>query len=117
LDSERQKSVSYMAPSTSKDKTAFRLPSDVSLEKQCLCGAWAYVFRHRVLGELGRILLQELGDGRCHLSCEAVGDPADPMTAQRLAASIRAAYRQAAQELNIPLDDIRESGSQPGRKP
>jgi hypothetical protein len=39
----------------------------------------------RVLGELGRILLQELGDGRCHLSCEVVGDAADPMTAQRMA--------------------------------
>jgi hypothetical protein len=41
------------------------------------------VFRHRVPGELGRILLQELDDGRCHLSCEAVGDPADAMTARR----------------------------------
>jgi hypothetical protein len=30
-------------------------------------------------------LLQELGDGRCHLSCEVVGDPADPMTARRMA--------------------------------
>jgi hypothetical protein len=30
-------------------------------------------------------------------------------------ATIRAAYRQAAQELNIPLDDVRQSGAQPGR--
>jgi len=44
-----------------------------------------YVFRHRVLGELGRILLQELDDGRCHISCEVVGDPSDPMTRQRTA--------------------------------
>ena len=63
----------------------FQLPSDVSFEKQRLCGAWAYVFRHLVLGELGRLLLQELGDGRCRISCEVVGDAADPMTAQRLA--------------------------------
>jgi len=41
------------------------------------------VFRHRLLGEIGRILLQELGDGRCHISCEVVGDPSDPMTTQR----------------------------------
>jgi hypothetical protein len=41
------------------------------------------VFRHRLLGEIGRILLQELGDGRCHVSCEVVGDPSDPMTTQR----------------------------------
>ena len=30
-------------------------------------------------------------------------------------ASVRAAYRQAAQELNIPLDDARESRPQVGR--
>jgi len=57
----------------------------LSYEKQRLSDAWAYVFRHRVLGELGRILLQELDDGRCHISCEVVGDPADPMTTQRTA--------------------------------
>jgi hypothetical protein len=33
-----------------------------------------------VLGELGRILVQELDDGRCHISCEVVGDPSDPIT-------------------------------------
>ena len=38
-----------------------------------------------MLGELGRILLQESDDGRCHISCEVVGDPSDPMTAQRTA--------------------------------
>jgi hypothetical protein len=68
-----------------KSKTGFRLPPDVSFEKQRLPDAWAYVFRHRVLGELGRILLQELDDGRCHISCEVVGDPSDPMTTQRTA--------------------------------
>jgi hypothetical protein len=66
-----------------KSKTGFRLPPDVSFEKQRLSNAWAYVFRHRLLGEIGRILLQELGDGRCHISCEVVGDPSDPMTTQR----------------------------------
>ena len=64
---------------------AFQLPADVSFEKHRLCGACAYVFWHRALGELGRILLQELQDGRCHISCEVVGDPADPMTARRMA--------------------------------
>jgi len=66
-----------------KSKTSFRLPPDVSFEKERLSYAWAYVFRHRLLGEIGRILLQELGDGRCHISCEVVGDPSDPMTTQR----------------------------------
>jgi hypothetical protein len=31
-------------------------------------------------------------------------------------ASISAAYRRVAEQLNIPLDDERESGVQPGRK-
>ena len=31
-------------------------------------------------------------------------------------ATIRAAYRQAAQELNVPLDEVREGGSQPDRR-
>ena len=66
-----------------KSKTSFRLPPDVSFEKERLSYAWAYVFRHRLLGEIGRILLQELGDGRCHISCEVVGDPSDPMTNKR----------------------------------
>ena len=68
-----------------KSKTGFQLPPDVSFEKQRLSNAWAYVFRHRLLGEIGRILLQELDDGRCHISCEVVGDPSDPMTTQRAA--------------------------------
>jgi hypothetical protein len=50
-----------------EEQDRFRLPPDVSFEKQRLPGARAYVFRHRVLGELGRILLQELDDGRCHI--------------------------------------------------
>jgi hypothetical protein len=41
--------------------------------------------RDRLLGEIGRILLQGLDDGRCHISCEVVGDPSDPMTTQRAA--------------------------------
>lgn len=43
------------------------------------------MFRHRVLGDLGRIVLQETADGRTHLSCEVAGDAQDPMTAERMA--------------------------------
>src|SRR5271165_3229667 len=64
-----------------KGKTGFQLPRDVSYEKQRLSDAWTYVLRHGVR----RILLQELDDGRCHISCEVVGDPSDPMTTQRTA--------------------------------
>jgi hypothetical protein len=61
----------------------FELPPDVSFHKQRLGDGWAYVFRHRTLGELGRILVQGTGDGRSRISCEVIGDPADPMTAKR----------------------------------
>jgi len=63
----------------------FRLPPDVSFNKQQLPHATAYVFRHRLLGELGRIVLEETSDGSTRLSFEVVGDPADPMTAERAA--------------------------------
>ena len=65
------------------DQGRFELPPDVSFRKQRLNDGWAYVFRHRTLGELGRILVQDTGDGHSRISCEVVGDPADPMTAKR----------------------------------
>jgi hypothetical protein len=64
-----QRGAEQSASPAWKRKTGFRLPRDVSFEKERLSDAWAYVFRHRVLGELGRILLQELDCGRCHISC------------------------------------------------
>ena len=55
-----------------QSKSGFQLPPNVSYEEQRRSGGWAYVFLHRVLGELGRISLQELDDGRCHISREVV---------------------------------------------
>jgi hypothetical protein len=63
----------------------FRLPPDVSISKQSLASGIAFVFRHRLLGEVGRVLVQDAGDGRTHISYEVVGDPADPKTAERAA--------------------------------
>ncbi len=48
-----------------------------------LQGNQAYVFRHVELGDLGRIVVQGLPNGHCHLSSEVAGDPDDPMTAVR----------------------------------
>lgn len=62
-----------------------RLPPEITFEKRTLPGgSWSYDFRHRTLGALGRILLQDLPGGRgTHVSYEVAGDPADPRTAQR----------------------------------
>src|ERR1700682_6529246 len=63
-----------------------KLPPDISFSKQPWGDGWAYVFRHRTLGVLGRVLLQGTTDGRnCVVSCEVAGDPADPRTAERAA--------------------------------
>ncbi|MGH9396901.1 MAG: hypothetical protein ACRD18_08645 [Terriglobia bacterium] len=62
---------------------SFQLPPDVSFEKERLSCGWAYVFRHRTLGRLGRIVLEGRDDGRTQVSCELAGDPADPMTDTR----------------------------------
>lgn len=42
-------------------------------------------FRHRGLGQLGRIVLRETADGRTHISSEVAGDAKDPRTADRIA--------------------------------
>jgi hypothetical protein len=63
-----------------------RLPREITFEKRSLSGGgWSYDFRHRTLGALGRILLQDLPGRGTHVSYEVAGDPADPKTAQRRA--------------------------------
>ena len=71
------------SPNRDRPQRRFELPPDVSCHKHRLSDGWAYVFRHRTLGELGRILVQDTGDGHSRISCEVVGDPSDPMTAKR----------------------------------
>ena len=44
----------------------FPLPPYTSFTKHCPGESLAYVFRYRALGEIGRILLQALPDGRFH---------------------------------------------------
>jgi hypothetical protein len=63
----------------------FRLPANISMHKEILPDGTAYVLRHREMGVLGRIRIQERVLGGSHLVCETAGDPADPMTAKRAA--------------------------------
>lgn len=71
------------SPGSFCDRGRFELPPEVSVTKHRLPRGWAYVFRHRDLGELGRILVRGTPDGNSRISCEVVGDPADPMTERR----------------------------------
>lgn len=61
----------------------FQLPPGVSYQKLRVSYGWVYLFRHRTLGELGRIVLQDHEVSHSHLSCEVAGDPADPMAETR----------------------------------
>lgn len=73
-------------PSKPTRQDDFRLPPGVTMQKEALPSAGtAYVFRHRELGVLGRLVLQGLPSGHCQGSCEVAGDLADPQTARRRA--------------------------------
>jgi hypothetical protein len=62
----------------------FVLPPEVTVKKHKLEGHWAYTFQHDTLGKLGRIILQDLPGGQCHVASEVAGDPANLMTKTRL---------------------------------
>lgn len=62
---------------------SFSLPPDISFSKQPIAGGMVYQFRHKALGDLGRLVLQDRADGQCHITSEVVGDPDDPMTKKR----------------------------------
>jgi len=85
----------------------FKLPPDVSVRKERLSGDWIYVFRHKRLGDLGRIVIQSRPDGRAQVTCEVVGDANDPMTAER-----EAIFKPLGMELVRQLD--RATGSTGG---
>jgi hypothetical protein len=95
-----------------------RLLLDVSFSKQSWRNGWAYVLRHRTLGLLGRVLLQGTTDGRgCMVSCEVVGDPADPMTAERAAVfkptGLEVADKMAATTGPLPPGRVAETPPRP----
>lgn len=59
------------------------LPPEISFTKQPINGGMVYQFRHKSLGDLGRLVLQDRADGQCHITSEVVGAPDDPMTKKR----------------------------------
>ncbi|MEC4678338.1 MAG: hypothetical protein VST69_06245 [Nitrospirota bacterium] len=62
----------------------FKLPEGIVLQRGDLAdGGYAYTVTDKNLGQLGRILLQGMGDGKTHLSVEIFGDEHDPMIAKR----------------------------------
>lgn len=60
------------------------LPPDITCTQQHSGAVAIYTFRHRELGELGRIVLTDYPGEQTQVSCEVVGEPNDPMTLTRL---------------------------------
>lgn len=71
-----------MAARESTDGGGFRLPPDVTCEHKQFPHGPGYEFRHARLGQLGRLVLMDVG-GQCHISSEVSGVPEDPMTRRR----------------------------------
>ena len=89
-----------------------RLPPEITFEKHPLPGsdAWSFDFRHRALGTLGRILLQNLPGRGTHVSCEVAGDPDDPRTAER-----RAIFEPLGREIARQMEQA--TGPDPAPRP
>lgn len=60
------------------------LPPEVTYSKYVMDGFTVYTFRHRDIGELGRLVASDEGETQTRINCEVVGDPDDPMTQSRL---------------------------------
>ena len=71
--------------STRTAQGPFQQPPGVSFEQEPHPEGAAYVFRHRELGVLGRIVLRDVAGKRCQITCEVAGHPDDPMTKRRAA--------------------------------
>src|SRR4051794_5696013 len=94
------------------DQDRFELPPEVTLSRQRLGDAHAYMFRHRALGELRRVLLQDNGDGHCRILCEVVGDSADPMTEKR-AEVFKPLALSTTKHIDVLVGTVPEAESQP----
>ena len=78
----------------------FSLPPEITVSKKKMPQGWAFVFRHKEMGELGRLRVQGVG-GETRISSDVVGDPADPMTERR-----RAILEPLAREISREMDRL-----------
>ncbi len=61
-------------PTTARRPALVTLPPEISVEKAWLSeDSWEHVFRHRTLGNLGRIVARDAPGGQCMLSSEVSG--------------------------------------------
>lgn len=64
--------------------SGLKLPEGITLQRNDLeAGGYCYTVEEEILGQLGSIFLQGIGEGNTHLSIEIFGDQNDPMIAER----------------------------------
>jgi hypothetical protein len=69
----------------------FRLPSEVTVTRDSVSDGVAYVFRHRRLGLLGRLVATDYPGQQTLLNAEVAGDESDPMPPRLPATPVRVA--------------------------
>ncbi|APJ05247.1 hypothetical protein [Silvanigrella aquatica] len=61
---------------------SLKLPSDITCRKEQIGTTVAFILRHQVMGDLGRLVISDM-NGMSHFSSEVIGDPLDPLTKKR----------------------------------
>jgi AcrR family transcriptional regulator len=70
-------------PACSPPGAPFALPPEVTAAREQRGGATISTFTHTALGQLGRVIVQQVAPHQTQFSAEVSGRPADPMTEER----------------------------------
>lgn len=80
----------------------FKLPKSVTVKKEhSYEGYLIHIFRHDLLGELGRIVIIPGSNTKTNIHCEISGDPDDPMTKRR-----QKIFEPIVKEITEAMDEI-----------
>ena len=83
-------------------QSGFKLPKSVTVKKEYSYeGYLIHIFRHDLLGELGRIVIIPDSNTKTNIHCEIAGDPDDPMTKRR-----QKIFEPIAREITKAMDEI-----------
>jgi hypothetical protein len=70
-------------PASAPGGAPFALPPEVTAAREQRGSATVYTFTHTSLGQLGRVIVQQVAPGQTQFSAEVSGHPADPQTEER----------------------------------
>lgn len=83
-------------------QSGFKLPKSVTVKKEYSYeGYLIHIFRHDLLGDLGRIVIIPNSNTKTNIHCEIAGDPDDPMTKRR-----QKIFEPIAREITEAMDEI-----------